>query len=242
MKLKFGKLKSAYLEKMLESYKNDDKKTLKELMNKIYENKDFRELYLLYEDIENKEIKDKEVAEYYVNELSKFLKEKRSNLTKIKESLIDEIHEYNDVYKNLDTLSEEDSIFNIQEKFTAKKNLIEHLMKEKNKEEKLIESYTQNEKLLASILTNNFNVLYNSTMNENEKEKLKEILSLTTEDITNKIVEIKNEVLNKVEKLLSESVNTELTEKLNTVRNEVLNTSPSRFNYYKLLELKNGLG
>jgi len=241
MKIKFGKLKSAYFEKMLESYKNDDKKTLKDLMTKIYENKNFRELYLLYEDIEKKEIKNKEVAEYYVNELGKFLKEHTSKLTVIKESITDDLSEYNDVYRNLDTLSEEDTIFNIQEKFIAKQNLIEYLMKEKKKEENLVETYTQNEKLLASILTNNFNVLYGSTMNENEKSKFKELLSLTNEEISNNILEIKNEVLNKVDKLLSESVNDELHQKLNNVKSEVLNTSPSRFNYYKLIELKNGL-
>jgi hypothetical protein len=48
---KFGVLKSKMLIKLTESYNNKNKKETKNILNTIKENKDFKEMYLFYEDI-----------------------------------------------------------------------------------------------------------------------------------------------------------------------------------------------
>lgn len=247
MKNNFGAIKSKLLKKVTELYSDGNKKDIKNIISVINENKDFKELYLFYEEIENLNISFPGSAELYIEIVTPLLSNKLKNITETTKKLskyIDDVTlEENELYNHLDVISEEDNIFNIHKKVTAKQKLIEHLKKEKiEKEEIVIENFTQNEKLLAAILSNNFNVIYNSLMNENEKESLKQILSFKDDELKEKINEIKTEVIGKVDMLLSESTGQELNEKLNNVKKEVLNTSPTRLNYYKLLELKNGLG
>jgi hypothetical protein len=70
---------------------------------------------------------------------------------------------------------------------------------------------------------------------------LKTILSLSYEDLTKQTEELKESVLTKVDSLLTESNDLELKNKLDNVKKEVNEMSPSRYNYYRLSELKNGL-
>jgi len=246
MKNKFGEIKSKLLKKVTDLYEENNKKDLKDILSIINEDKNFKELYLFYEELENLNVTYPGSAEVYVETITPLLSDKIKSINettkKLNKYIKDVIIEENQLYNNLDKLIEEDTIFNIHEKVISKQKLVEHLKKEKTIEtEEIVESYTHNEKLLAAILANNFNVLYGSSLNENEKLKLKEILSLSTEDIKVRIDEMKNEVLNKIEKILSESVDNQLNEKLSTVKKEIINTSPTKLNYYKLTELKNGL-
>lgn len=66
----FGKIKTKILKKLVESYSTQKKSEIKNILNFIKENKDFKEMYLLYEDLENKYFDDKEIARLYVEELS----------------------------------------------------------------------------------------------------------------------------------------------------------------------------
>jgi ferredoxin-fold anticodon binding domain-containing protein len=91
------------------------------------------------------------------------------------------------------------------------------------------------------VLANNFNVLYSNTMNESQKEELKNILSLSEDELNNKTTELKESILTQVGSLLSESNDTDLTNKLSNVEKEVKDMKPSKYNYYRLNELKNGL-
>ena len=51
--------------------------------------------------------------------------------------------------------------------------------------------HVPNEKLLHTILTNNFNVLYSNSLTNEQKEELKNILSLSNEEIDTKTKELK---------------------------------------------------
>jgi hypothetical protein len=90
-------------------------------------------------------------------------------------------------------------------------------------------------------LANNFNVLYSNTLSESQKEELKNILSIPYEDLLTKTSELKESINNQVSTLLSESNETDLINKLKAVKDEVNQMFPSRYNYYRLNELKNGL-
>jgi hypothetical protein len=245
---KFGVIKTKLLNKLTESYANENKAEIKDILTTIKENKDFKEMYLFYEEIESKTISDKETAKLYVEGLSTYFGQpigNWNNLNVFCESLNkrlgDEEVKTNELYESLDILSEKDSLSNIEKKVIAKKKLVEHLTSKKEINESKEITLVPNETLLNAVLANNFNVLYSNTLSESQKEELKNILSIPYEDLITKSNELQESIVNKVSTLLSESNDTDLSNKLNAVKDEVIQMSPSRYNYYRLTELKNGL-
>lgn len=241
----FGKIKSKLLTRLTESYSSNNKNEMKELLKVIKENKDFKELYLFYEEIENMELSYPDSAQLYVETVEPLLIERAESVKKLCQELSTKIgdvkYETNEIYECLDILSQKPNLNNLDQKVTAKKKLIDHLKTKKQITESKDSTYTANENLLHAVLANNFNILYNNTLNENQKEELKNILSLSNEDVELKMKELKESILTKVDSLLSESKENELVDKLTNVKNEVNQTKPSKLNYFRLTELKNGL-
>jgi hypothetical protein len=245
---KFGELKSKMLTKLTESYAKEDKTEIKNILTTIKENKDFKEMYLFYEEIENKYIEDKETAKLYVEGLNTYFGEpigNWNNLNMFCESLHNKLEdikiESNELYESLDILSEKDSLSNIEKKVIAKKKLVEHLTTKKEITESIGSTLVPNESLLQAVLANNFNILYSNTLSESQKEELKTILSISHSDLITKSNELQESIINQVSTLLSESNDTDLTTKLNKVKDEVSKMTTSKYNYYRLTELKNGL-
>lgn len=245
---KFGELKTKMLTKLTESYTKENKTEVKDILKTIKENKAFKEMYLFYEEIENKYIEDKETAKLYVEGLNTYFGQPMGNwddLNVFCESLHNKLGnieiETNELYESLDMLSEKDSLSNIEKKVIAKKKLVEHLTTKKNITESKDTTLVPNETLLNAVLTNNFNVLYSNTLSESEKEELKNILSISYDDLIIKSNELHESILGKVSTLMTESNDVDLTSRLKAVRDEVSQMSPSRYNYYRLTELKNGL-
>lgn len=245
---KFGGIKTKLLNKLTESYAKENKAEIKNILTTIKENKDFKEMYLFYEEIESKTISDKETAKLYVEGLSTYFSQpigNWSNLNMFCESLNkklgDEEVTTNELYESLDILSEKDSLSNIEKKVIAKKKLVEHLITKKEITESKETTLVPNETLLNAVLANNFNALYSNTLSESQKEELKNILSISYDDLITKSNELAESVIKQVSTLLSESNDTDLSTKLNAVKDEVTQMSPSRYNYYRLNELKNGL-
>ena len=242
---KFGIIKSKLLTKLTESYANENKAEIKDILTTIKENKDFKEMYLFYEEIENKYIDDKETAQLFVEGVINILKQQVGDLSNFCTSLnkminVESINE-NEIYNSLDTLTENDSLSNIEKKVKAKKKLVEHLTTKKEIKESKDSTLIPNENLLNAVLTNNFNVLYSNTLSEQQKEELKNILSLSQEELLTKTPELKESIINQVSTLISESNETDLSTKLMKVKDEVNEMFPSKLNYYRLTELKNGL-
>jgi hypothetical protein len=242
---KFGIIKSKLLTKLTESYANENKAEIKDILTTIKENKDFKEMYLFYEEIENKYIDDKETAQLFVEGVINILKQQVGDLSNFCTSLnkminVESINE-NEIYNSLDTLTENDSLSNIEKKVKAKKKLVEHLTTKKEIKESKDSTLIPNENLLNAVLTNNFNVLYSNTLSEQQKEELKNILSLSQEELLTKTTELKESIINQVSTLISESNETDLSTKLMKVKDEVNEMFPSKLNYYRLTELKNGL-
>jgi hypothetical protein len=91
-------------------------------------------------------------------------------------------------------------------------------------------------------LANNFNVLYSNTLSESQQEELRNILSISNEELESKTIELKESIRNQVNSLLNEAVaDDEMSSKLNKVKSEVDEMKTSKYNYYRLTELKNGL-
>lgn len=246
---KFGELKSKMLTKLTESYTKENKSEVKDILKTIKENKDFKEMYLFYEEIENKYIEDKETAKLYVEGVSTMLLQSmtKEELSVFCESLNKKLGDVeiktNELYESLDQLTIKDTLSNIENKVVAKKKLVEHLTTKKDVNETKKVVYSQNENLLHAVLANNFNVLYSNTLSESQQEELKNILSIPSEELESKTVELKESITNQVNTLLNEAVanDSEIVNKLNKVKNEVDEMETSRYNYYRLTELKNGL-
>ena len=242
---KIGVVKSKLLKKLTESFESGDKSEMKQILSKIVTNKDFKEMYLFYEDIENKYFDNFDVAKLYVEELNSVLKNKSKVLSIFCEELNNTLgnieFETNELYSYLDQLTEEDGLNNLDKKIIAKKKLIEHLTTSKSVDSVNKSTYTTNENLLYSVLANNFNVLYSDRLNEQQKEELKDILSLSNQDLEKNVPELKENILSKVNLMLNESNDGELISKLDSVINEVNSMNVSKYNYFRLKQLKDGL-
>lgn len=242
---KFGIVKTKILNKLIEYYSNENKEEIKNILGLIKENKDFKEMYVFYEEIENKYIENKEEAQLYVETLEDILKAKSANLEqfsfRINKAMNQEDIYESEVYEALDALTEDDTLSNIESKVKSKTKLVEHLTTKKEANQTNEGVVVPNESLLQAVLTNNFNVLYSNTLSESQKEELKNILAIPYDELSSKTTELKESIVNQVGTILSESNDTDLTTKLNKVKDEVQSMKLSRYNYYRLTELKNGL-
>lgn len=229
-----------------DSFKNGDKKKLKNILHVLTENKELSELYLLYENIENKYFSDKEIATLYVEKLSNSLCGKSAILKRkdIKTFLNESVENYNvensELYSNIDVLLNEDTLNNIDTKILAKKYLINYLTTKRESE--VLEDIPQvvNENLLNTVLVTNFNTYYDNVLSEDEKTELKNLILLSEEELNENFKTLKNEISEKLTELLKESTG-DLKEKLELTNDEVQMMKSTKINYHKLLELKNGL-
>jgi hypothetical protein len=242
----FGKIKSKLLKKITEAYEQGElKNNTKNLIKVVKKNKDFKEMYMFYEEIENKYFDDKEVARLYVEEIGNILKQKATKVKDFCEVINMSVYstqiDENELYDSIDQLLEEDSLKNIDKKVVAKKKLVEHLTTKKEIKESEKGTYTSNENLLHTVLANNFNVLYTNNLSEEQQGELKNILSISNEDLVSKTTELKESILSKVGSLINESNDNDLTSKLSKVKDEVNEMDLSKYNYYRLTQLKNGL-
>lgn len=239
----FGHVKNKVLVKLTESYgKKDFSDNLKKYFKPIMNSTVLKEMYSLYEELENMTFDDKETAQIYVEELSKVLKEKHHDISKsifdLNESLKGVEKTDNNLYEWLDTLSSPDKLGNISDKVVAKKNLVEHLTKVKISDE-LNVNQGVNENLLNSVLVNNFNVSYDKTLTEEEKTKLKSILSLNPTDLSERTKLVYSEINNRLDELVKEDVTFE--DKATEVRKQIQEMDLNRYNLYRMEDLLESL-
>jgi arsenate reductase-like glutaredoxin family protein len=242
----FGELKTKLLTKLTESYTSKNKGEIKELIKKLQSNKNLVEMYVFYEDMEKMTFTSKEKAKLFIESLEPQLIEKSKQLKKdLKEFgkiLKDVISEENPLYNDLDVLSEENTIQNIAKKIDSREKLINHLIyekKETNNQPSTVQ--VENHTLLNAVLVNNFNIKYGDFLNEEQKETFNKIISMSNEELISEMTSIKKELNEKIDTLIKESTDESVSNKLSTVKSEVLNSENNRYQYYKLVELKNGL-
>lgn len=242
---KFGELKSKLLIKLTESYNSGNKKELKDLIKKLKSNKNLVEVYKFYEDMETTHIVHKDSARLFVETLEPHFIQKMKTIStdckKLNKILNDVIIEKNDLYEWLDKLSEEHNINNINSKFESKEKFINFLTEEKESNKIETNVQIENFTLLNNILVNNFNIKYGDFLNEDQKGIFKDIVSMTEENLINETTSLKLELNSKIENILNESNDVSLIEKLGNVKKQINNTKLSRYNYFKLIELKKGL-
>lgn len=240
---KFGTLKTKILQKLTEAYASGKKDEIKDTLKLMKENKDFLNMYLFYEEIENKYIGDKETAEIFLEEIEPLLKKQATWISKFTKEFDNKVGDVpvteNVIYTYLDVLTEAETLKNIERKMEARKKLAEHLVTKKETPE-LVESFSPNENLLHTVLTNNFNVLYSNTLNEEEKKELTTLLSMPEKELEESFKTLQEEVTEKLNGMLVVEAD-EAKPKLTQAMEEAKSMKPTKFNYYKLQQLKKGL-
>lgn len=242
----FGELKSKFLTKLVESYNSGNKNELKDLIKKLKSNKNLIEMHHFYEEMENTYFQDKNKARVFVENLEPMLIEKSRLLKKdcveLNESLKNVVAEDNELYSCLDVLSEENTISNLSKKIDSREKLVNIL--NTKKETKNIEESTvriENEKLLNTVLVNNFNIKYGDFLKGEDKQVFERIVSMSNEELINETKSLKTELTEKINSLLNESSDDSLSKKLNDVKSDVNTKEITKYNYFKLIELKKGL-
>lgn len=242
----FGEIKTKLLSKLTESYMSDNKSEIKDLVNKLKSNKNLVEMYMFYEGIENLNISTKDKAKLYVESIEPILIDKMKSIKKdckeFGKSLKNVVAESNEMYDCLDVLSEENNIHNISKKIESRDKFINLLMTKK--ETKKVEEptvHTENHSLLNAVLVNNFNVKFTDFLNEEQKQTFSKIVSMSNEDLSKEMNTLKEDINKKIESLLTESSDDSMNDKLKKVKSDVNESEVTRYNYYKLIELKSGL-
>lgn len=242
---KFGTLKLKVLQKLTEAYANGNKDEIKDILKIVTSDKNFKDMYLFYEDIENKHIENISEAREYVEDIEPIIKEKSRKISKFCKSLNETLSDVNvsenELYSTIDVLLENYTLRNIDKRIRAKTKLIDYLTKKKDTQNPIGTVFTTNENLLHTVLANNFNTLYDEMLNEEQKEELKKILAITNEELETNFKTLKTEVHEKLTNLLSEEKSGDVVNKLNDAISQLTTMDVSKFNYYKLTQLKNGL-
>ena len=96
-----------------------------------------------------------------------------------------------------------------------------------------------NESLLNSVLTNNFNISFDKTLSEEDKTKLKDILSITNEDLNTKFGELKESINGTLDSLVE--ADNGFTSKSDEVKKEINEMTQTKYNLYRLEELLENL-
>lgn len=241
----FGEIKTKLLVKLTESYTSDNKSDVKELLKQIKSDKNLIEMYLFYEDVENKNISDKETAKLFVEQIESLLMDKSKSISesvkKIKSKLNDISIDKNEIYESLDIISEGNSLLNVEKKVEAKQKLISHLTTPKTAELAESSVHTDNQTLLNAVLVNNFNTKFTDFLNEEQKDTFKKITSLSEGELMNEMNSLKESMIQKFDKILSEEVDSSLINKINDVKKEVNSSPISKINYYRMIELNKSL-
>tara|TARA_R110002020_G_scaffold129703_2_gene290211 strand:+ start:2131 stop:2874 length:744 start_codon:yes stop_codon:yes gene_type:complete len=229
------------------SYNN--KKLFKEnfhvIMGALKVSKPFREFFTLYNEVEQKQFKNKTELTEYINESVIYLQPKikslktvcniLENVFKKRTKLIKESN--NEIYKNLDYLIYKKGVRNISQRIEKKNNLIEGIL---NTKPTNALNNTLNPKTLAYTLSENYNKEF-SKLSKEDKGLLSEILSIKKENLNNEIVTIKGTILKRINNLVKESKEENLKGKLTQTKNVVIKMKNDKLSLLRLKQLNSDL-
>lgn len=239
----FGLLKSIVENALVTNYKKPEFKTIiKEFKEFIDNNKAVGKLYLNYGSIMKMKNLTEDVAKEFltltVEDIKSTIKENKKQFEEFDfwVETLEESTENN--YKLLDDLvfakTADDFV-----KLVESKKMLHKMLTESEKEEKTItETVNIPFESMFNVVAETFSNEY-SNLSESQLFELKSILKMTTEELTEGIERLKNEVTTKLDSITNTDDETKL--KIQETKNRVLNTNIDSLSYYKLKELSKGL-
>lgn len=241
----FGQIKSNIESLLSESYgKPSFKNHMKSFKKNILENKKLAEAYYLYDELSKKKGMNKDILDDYVNEsfdtLKSILKSQESKLKEVNMWVSENLtNSVDNSYSDIDTVIYNTSVKNL-EKVLESKNRIKKTLGESVKPKTVNETVNLPLSTMLKISTNTFNKEYKN-ISEEEKNELKQLLSLDKKQLIEEIEKSKSVVIEKLTTKLNESTDDELTEKVNQTISKINESEISLVSLYKLRQLETGL-
>jgi len=241
----FGQIKSNIESLLSESYgKPSFKNHMKSFKKNILENEKLAEAYYLYDELSKKKGMSKDILDDYVNEsfdtLKSILKSQESNLKEVNMWVSENLTEgVDNSYSDIDTVIYNTSVKNL-EKVLESKNRIKKTLGESVKTKTVNETVNLPLSTMLKISTNTFNKEYEN-ISEEEKNELKQLLSLDKKQLVEEIEKSKSVVIEKLTTKLNESADSELSEKVNQTISKINESEISLVSLYKLRQLETGL-
>ena len=233
------------IDSILENSHNN-KKLFKEnfhvIMGALKLSKPFREFFTVYNEIEQKNFKNKEELNEYINESISHLRpkiKKLKNICSILENVFSRrtnmlSESNNSIYEDLDYLIYKEGVRSISKRITTKKNLMENVL---NKETLTKASKSFNRKVLAYTLSENYNKEF-ANLSKEDKGLISEIMSIKKTELNTSFGKTKTEIIDKINTLLKESKDTSLKVKLTETKNVISDMETSKLSFLKLKQLE----
>jgi|LakMenE18May11ns_1017448.scaffolds.fasta_scaffold9899549_2 hypothetical protein len=244
--MKFGKLKQEINYILLESYTEKDKfkSIFREFYNILKNNKTIKEYYIVYSNIENKKFDDISDATSYLNESLDYLKSLDVDFSVVHNFILkygsDKTYIKETLLENIDTLLQDTKSNLIENRISAKKYLVSHLLTHKSISENVVEG-TLPIKIYTNLIAKKFNKKYEN-LNEWEKDLIKSVLNNDDE----KLKTIEETIIKENLELVNNNINigdNELKEKLSKVKLklESYSSTDKKDSIIKLIKLKSDL-
>jgi hypothetical protein len=244
--MKFGKLKQEINYILLESYTDKDKfkSIFREFYNILKNNKTIKEYYIVYSNIENKKFDDISDATSYLNESLDYLKSLDVDFSVVHNFILkygsDKTYIKETLLENIDTLLQDTKSNLIENRISAKKYLVSHLLTHKSISENVVEG-TLPIKIYTNLIAKKFNKKYEN-LNEWEKDLIKSVLNNDDE----KLKTIEETIIKENLELVNNNINigdNELKEKLSKVKLklESYSSTDKKDSIIKLIKLKSDL-
>jgi hypothetical protein len=238
--MKFGILKSKIEDCLVESYKKD---TLKRNMfvfeELVLKNKSLSTLYFLYDELSKNKGLNESIVNEYINE-SIILFE--NTISKVNTSDIKDINQWighivsENRYQDIDNLFS-NNVSTIEEKLKSKKTISENLKKDPITSKEVIEVPLKSMVEVANKTINS----YLDSLTEGEKKQLNTLLTTPDDKLNKKYEFLKEDVIEKLETLLSESEDSETNVKINETIEKLQTENYDKLNYFKLKQLNENI-
>ena len=231
--MKFGILKSKIEDCLVESYRKD---TLKRNMfvfeELVLKNKTLSTLYFLYDELSKNKGLNESIVNDYINESIVLFE---NTVSKVDKNDLKELNMWVDHIVSENRYEDIDNLFSsnvstIEEKLKSKKTISENLKKSPEQEKEVIEVPLNSMVKIA----NDTIKTYIDGLNESEKKQLNVLLSTPDEKLNQKYDFLKEDVIEKLETLLSENEDSEVTQKINETINKLQTEGYDKINYFKL--------
>ena len=240
---KFGEIKSKIEKTGAELFgKSNFQKFMVGFKSNILENKDLSEIFYIYEDLSTKKGLHKDLANDYVNESIEYcqilLENNYKNLTKVDKWLSSFSSEYQNNYKDIDTIIYNNSIKNLETVLESKKRIISTIISEEKTEIK--ESINLPLTTMLKVANDRLNKEL-SNISESERKELIELSSLSDKDIILEINTLKENVISNLKVSLNESKENDLKDTIENTIKKISESKYDKYNLYKLRKLNQGL-
>jgi hypothetical protein len=238
--MKFGLLKSKIEDCLVESYRKDGlKRDMFVFEELVLKNKSLSTLYFLYDELsKNKGLNESFVNEYINESIILF----ENTISKVEKSDIKDLNSWvghiatENRYRDIDNLFSNEAS-TLEEKLKSKKTISENLKKTSIKEKDVIEVPL---KSMVEVANNTIKTHIDS-LNESERKQLNVLLSTSDEKLSQKYNFLKEDVIEKLEGLLTENEDSETSGKINETIEKLQTENYDKLNYFKLKQLNENL-